>query len=337
MSLHYAVKVVATGLLLLGGAAPSHADDFYAGRQVILVIGNSPGTSYDASARLIARHLGQHIPGKPNFVPQNMPGATGLIAANHVSNVAPQDGSVISNAHQSLPLRQLLGDKQVKYDALKLQWIGSPDSSNNTITVWHTVPVKSFADVRTRTVIMGSTTKAAANYIEVIMANKLAGAKFKLVTGYTANNIDLAMERGEVEGRAGQSWAGFKATKPDWVRDKKMTVIAQLGLAPDPELPDVPLLQDLTQDSDGRQIVELFASQIALGRPLFAAAGVPKERVAVLRAGFEAMIASPAFLSDAERMNHDVRLVTGPQLEAIVAGMMKTSPELAAKANAIQD
>lgn len=337
MPIQYSVHIVAAAAGLALAVSAAGADDFYRGRQVTLVIGNNAGTSYDTSARLMARHFGRHIPGQPTFVTQNMPGATGLIAANYVSNVAPQDGSVLANAHQSLPLRQVLGDKAVKYDAAKLQWIGSPDSSNNVITVWHTVPVKSIEDAKSRPVIMGATTKAAASYIEVMLANTLIGTKFKLVTGYKANDIDLAMERGEVEGRAGQSWAGFKATKPEWVRDKKMTVIAQLGLKPDPELPDVPLLQTLAREYEGRQIIEVFAAQIALGRPLFAPAGVPKARVALLRKAFEEMIASPDFLADANRINHDVNLISGAELEAIVAKIMATPPALAAKVQALHE
>lgn len=332
--LHFLAWAAIAGLISTGTAAG--ADDFYKGRQVLLVIGNNPGTSYDASARLMSRHLGSQIPGKPTVVTQNMPGATGLTAANYVANVAPQDGSVIANAHQSLPLRQVLGDKAVKYDAAKLQWIGSPDYSNNVMTIWHTVPVKTIEDIKTHPVLMGATTRRAANSIEVALANNLIGTKFKLVTGYKANDIDLAVERGEVQGRAGQSWAGVKTVKPDWIRDKKVKVIAQLGLKRDPELPDVPLLPELARDEEGRRIIELFAAQVALGRPLYAPPGVPKARVAVLRAAFQKMVAAPEFLADAKRSNHDVNPVTGAELEAIVARMMATPPELAAKAAAAQ-
>ncbi len=328
-------RAAGAGLVLL--AAPAAADDFYKGRQITLVIGNTPGTSYDASARLMARHLGAQIPGQPTVVTQNMPGATGLTAANFVANVAPKDGSVIANAHQSLPMRQVLGDKAVRYDAAKLQWIGSPDYSNNVMTVWHTVPIKTIEDVRTRPVIMGATTRRAANSIEVALANNLVGTKFKLVTGYTAADIDIAVERGEVEGRAGQSWAGVKTVKPEWVREGKIRVIAQLGLKRDPELTDVPLLLELARDDEGRRIIELFSAQVALGRPLYAAEGVPEARVAALRTAFARTMASPGFLEDAKRSNHDVNPVSGAELEAIVARMMATPPELAAKAVAAQD
>jgi tripartite-type tricarboxylate transporter receptor subunit TctC len=323
-----ACAAAVTGLV---AASAAQADDFYKGRQLLLIIGNNAGTAYDASARFLARHLGRHIPGEPTIVVQNMPGATGLTAANYVWKIAPKDGSVIANAHQSLALRQLLGDPAVQYDAAQLQWIGSAEVSNEMIAVWHTVPVQSIEDVKSREVIMGSTTPRADSSIVLELSNKLLGTRFKIIQGYKANQIDIAMERGEVQGRA-IIWSGLKATKPDWLRGHKVKIIAQLGLKREPELPDVPLLQERASTEEGRRIIELFSAQLALGRPLYAPAGVPRERVMMLRKAFEAMIASADFLEDAHRSHYDVQLVTGAELEEIVGKIMATPADLAAKA-----
>ena len=329
MRFHYAVWMIAFAGVFVDSTAQSQ--DFYKGRQVTLVIGNNAGTAYDASARLVARHLGRHITGDPTIVVQNMPGATGLTAANYISNIAPKDGSVIANAHQSLPLRQVLGDRAVQYDAGQFQWIGSAEVSNQTIAVWHTVPVQSLEDIKSRDVVMGGTTQRADSSIVLALANKYLGTRFKVIHGYSANQIDLAIERGEVEGRV-VIWGGLKATKPNWLRDNKVKIIAQLGLDRDRELPDVPLLQELAGNDESKRIIELFSAQLALGRPLYAAAGVPKDRASLLRKAFEDMVSSVAFLEDAHRSNYEVQLVSGADLEGIVRNMMATPAELIAKA-----
>lgn len=329
MRIRLAVWALAIATVLAMPAA--HSQDFYKGRQITLVIGNNAGTAYDASARLVGRHLGRHIPGRPTIVVQNMPGATGLTAANYIWNIVPKDGSVIANAHQSLPLRQVLGDSAVQYDATQLQWIGSAEVSNQTIAVWHTVPIQTLADVKSHEVVMGGTTLRADSSIVLALANKYLGTRFKVIHGYQANQIDIAMERGEVEGRV-VIWGGLKATKPNWLSENKVKIIAQLGLNREPELPDVPLLQELAGTDDSKRIIELFSAQLALGRPLYAAPAVPKDRVALLRKAFEDMIVSAEFLEDAARSRYEVQLVSGAELEKIVQTMMATPAELVAKA-----
>jgi tripartite-type tricarboxylate transporter receptor subunit TctC len=328
MRFQLAAAIAVASLLAASGA---RADDFYKGRQVTLMVGNNAGTAYDASARLVARHYGRHIPGGPTIVVQNMPGATGLTAANYISNIAAKDGSVLANAHQSLPLRQLLGDKAVRYDAAQFQWIGSPEVSNQTIAVWHTVPVETLMDVKTHEVVMGGTTQSADSSIVLALANKFLGTRFKVIHGYQANQIDVAIERGEVQGRT-VIWGGMKSTKPDWLRDRKIKIISQLGLRREAELPDLPLMQELADTEDGRLIIQLFSAQLALGRPLYAAAGVPRDRVMLLRQAFGKMVSSAEFLDEAQRAHFDVQLVTGAELEDTVQKIMTTPPDLAAKA-----
>ena len=323
--------IFALSLLL---AAPSHAQDFYAGRQIRLVIGNNAGTSYDLSARLIARYLGRHIPGTPAIVPENMPGASGLIATNHVYNLAPQDGTVILAALETIPLRQALGDENVKFDAAKMHWLGNPASSVNVIVTWESSPVRTIADARQISVPIGGTTRDAASGVEVALADNLLGTRFKLVTGYKGTDIDLAMERGEVQGRAGQSWDGWKLTHPDWVRDRRLHVLVQLGVARARDLPDVPLYSDIAASEEARRILDLFAVPVALGRPLLVGPGVPAERVALLRRAFEATMRDPDFRAEAARHNLTLDPVTGEMLQDFVAKILSAPPAIVAKAKA---
>ncbi len=323
MSKSMGFAALLAGALVSFAGAVARADDFYANRQVTLLIGNNPGTSYDVSARLIGRHIGRLIPGSPAIVPKNMPGASGLIATNHAVNIAPQDGSVIVAALQTIPLRQVLGDENVKFDAAKLHWIGNPATSVNVIVTWHTSPVKTIADAKARPAQMGATTRDAASGVEVALANNLVGTKFKLVSGYKGNDIDLAMERGEVDGRAGQSWDGWKLTKPDWVRDKRLNVLVQLGLSRAKDLPDVPLISELASSDEQKLILDLFAIPIAL---------VPAERVATLRAAFRATMADKEFLAEANKLNLDVDPIYGEELQTLVQRMLQTPAATVAKA-----
>ena len=332
MSKSMGFAALVLGAVASFASAAARADDFYANRQVTLLIGNNAGTSYDVSARLIGRHIGRLIPGNPAIVPRNMPGASGLIATNHAVNIAPQDGSVIVAALQTIPLRQVLGDENVKFDAAKLHWIGNPATSVNVIVTWHASPVKTIADAKARTAQMGATTRDAASGVEVALANNLVGTKFKLVSGYKGNDIDLAMERGEVDGRAGQSWDGWKLTKPDWVRDKRLNVLVQLGLTRAKDLPDVPLISELASSDEQKLILDLFAIPIALGRPLFVGPGVPAQRVATLRAAFRATMTDKEFLAEANKLNLDVDPIYGEELQTLVQRMLQTPAATVAKA-----
>lgn len=328
------VCVAAVIGLVLGAslAAPLLADDFYKGKRIRLLIGQNPGTSYDISARLVGRHIVRHIPGNPGLITQNMPGATGLIAANFVFNIAPKDGTVLAAAHQSLPMRQILGDKNVKYDAGKMQWIGSPQTSVALITVWKNSPVKTMAQAKARSIVLGATTTRASASIVTALSNHLIGTKFKLALGYKGSGIDLAMERGEVVGRAGQSWAGWNSTHPDWIRDKKVLVVSQLGLKKDPALPHVPLMTELAKDTLSKRIMNLFAAQVTMGRPMYVVPEVPKGRVAILRKAFDATMKDAKFLADARRRHHEVSPTSGAEIDGIVASIMSAPKELIAEA-----
>ena len=318
------------GMLAAGGGAS--AADFYKGKRIRLMIGNSPGGSYDLAARLVGRNMMRHIPGNPSIIIQNKRGGTGLIAANYVNNIGPKDGTMIANAHQSLPLRQVFGDKQVRYDARRFHWIGSPQSSVAMIATWYTSPIKTIGDAMKNRSILGSTTVRASASIVPALTNHMIGTKFRLALGYKSTEINLAMERGEVQGRAGQSWAGWKAEQPNWVRDKKLNYLVQVALVKDPEIPNVPLLLDLAKGKKAHAIIKLFSAQISTGRPMYVVPEVPKDRVAILRNAFDQTMTDPKFLAAAKKRNFEVKPTSGLELNRIVADMMATPKEFLADA-----
>ena len=320
--------------VVLGVFDPSHAyaqqtvADFYKGKTVSLIIGYSSGGGYDAYARLVARHLGNHIPGNPKVVPRNMPGASSRAAAAHVYSVAPKNGTVLATADQSLALAQAMGDAAIRFDTTKFNWIGNPDAENNTTVSWHTTGVTTIEDAKKIELPVGATGGSTSSQYPRVM-NALLGTKFKVVLGYPGgNDINLAMERGEVGGRGSNSWASWKATRPDWLRDKKINILVQIGLAKEPDLPDVPLLMDLGSNPDDRTLLRLLSSPVAIGRPIFTTPDVPIERVKALRDAFDATMRNPAFLADAMKANLEISPVSGEQLQKIVADIVATPKPL---------
>jgi len=316
---------LATGPLLMSGPAQAQdsVEQFYRSKNNIdLIIGFTVGGGYDAYARLLARHMGDQIPGKPKLVPKNMTGAGSRIAAAYIHGVAPKDGSAIGIVDQSISLEQALGDSGVKFDTRQLIYIGNPIADNNVVTTWHTSPVKTVEDARKIQVALGATGyNTSSQYPQVL--NAMAGTKFKIILGYPGGNeINLAMENGEVAGRGSNSWASWKATRPDWIRDKKMNVIAQIGLKRAADLPDVPLLTDLATNDIDRAAMRLLSAPTAIGRPFFTTPGVPADRVKALRAAFDATMKLPAFLEDAKKLNLDINPVSGEELQKIVADII---------------
>lgn len=327
-----AIIALGTALLAVTGSqalAQQGAGDFYKGKTLELMIGYSPGGGYDTYGRLMARHLGEHIPGKPQIVVRNMPGGGGRVLMGHMANVAPKDGSVLAVVDQSLPLAQAMRDPTIHFDAKAMNWIGNPDADNNTVATWFTTGVMTVEDARKKEVIVGSTGPNTSSQIALAM-NATLGTKFKVVTGYPGGNeINMAMENGEAGARASSPWATWKSTKPDWVKDHKINIIAQVGLTRAPDLPDVPLLIELATNDDDRAALRLISAPSAVGRPLFTTPGVPAQRVAVLRRAFDEMVKDPALLEDARKLNADINPVGGEELQKIVAEIVDTPPRIA--------
>lgn len=329
-----ATAALAAALLAatITGSSPASAQqsvaDFYKGKKVDVVIGYTVGGGYDAYARLVARHLGDHIPGQPTLVPRNMTGAGSRIAAAYLFNVAPKDGTAIGTADQSIPLGQALDDPGVKFDARQFNWIGNPNADNNVMTTWHTTPVKTIEDAKKIEITMGATGYNTSSQYPT-MLNAMAGTKFKVILGYPGGNeINLAMERGEVGGRGSNAWASYKSTRPDWIRDKKFNILVQIGLRKAPDLQHVPLLMDVASNDLDRAALRLLSAPTTIGRPIFAPPNVPAERVKALRAAFDAMVKDEKFLADAKKLNLDVEPVSGEELQKIVSEIIDAPKEV---------
>ena len=305
------------------------ADDFYKGKTIDLVIGYTPGATYDLYARLVSRHMGNYIPGNPRIMPRNLAGAGSRVAVNYLYNVAPQDGTALGTADQSLAVEQAMGDKQLTVDVNKLQWIGNPVVSNNTSVTWHTSQIRSVDDARAKEVTMGATGSSTSSQYPRLM-NALLGTKFKVILGYPgANDINLAMERGEVAGKGSDSWAAWKATRPDWLRDRKINILVQIGLTKNPEMGDAPLLMDLARNDEDRQVMKLLSTSVVIGRPIFAGPGVPVERVSILRRAFDETMKDPEFIRDAKDGKMDLDPVSGQDLQKLIGEIVATPKHIA--------
>lgn len=324
---------LAVSTVWLGTAYAESAQDFYSSRTVNMEIGYSVGGGYDMYARLLARHLGNHLPGKPTITPQNMPGAGSLKAANYLYTVAPKDGATIGTFGRTMPEQPLLGEAD--YDSRKLVWLGSMDSDVSLCVTWQTSPIKTFQDLMTKPSRFGG---QGAGSDPDVMANTIKNlfhAKLQLVTGYPGSNESaLAMQRGEIDGECGTSWSTLRMRHPDWLRDHKVNLIVQMALEKHPDLPNVPLLSDFTSDAETKQVLEVIAASQALARPFAAPPGIPADRADALRKAFADTMKDPAFLADAKSLNVEVRYVPPEQISNVLDELYKTSPDQIAKAKA---
>ncbi len=301
----------------LAATAQDRAERFYRNKTISLVVGYSAGGGYDTYARLVARFLGEHLPGKPMVVPRNMPGASSRAAVAYTYNVAPRDGLTLCTGDQSLALAQALGEP-LSFDMSRFLYIGNPSTENNVIATWQTSGIRSIADAMTQEVTMGATGGSTSSQYPRV-TNAVLGTRFRIVLGYPGGNeINLAMERGEVAGRGSSSWATWKATRADWLRDKKINILVQVGLKKAHDLQDVPLLMDLAKNDEDRALLKLISTPPTIGRPIFTTPDTPQERVDVLRAGFDAMVDDPQFRAEATKMNLEIDPVSGRELQEAV-------------------
>jgi tripartite-type tricarboxylate transporter receptor subunit TctC len=327
------IVVAAAGLGMPVAASADTVADFYKGKTINVLIGVGAGGEYDLQARLVARFIGKHIPGNPVVVAQNMTGAGGLKMANYLYDVAPKDGTYIGMIANSFPASQVVGLDGLQFDCNKFGWLGTMAATVETIAVWHTAGVTSVEDVRKREIVAGASGKGAITYTLPAVMNEVLGTKFKIVTGYTGGNqINLAMERNEVQAR-NNTWSSWKATKPDWLRDKKLSIIAQAG----PRAPDLaaPSLEDMAKSEEDRQLIELIVSGTQMGRPLATTPGVPAERLAALREAFSATMKDPEFLGEAKKLGFEVEPVLGEALQKVVAKVLSTPKNVADRARPI--
>jgi tripartite-type tricarboxylate transporter receptor subunit TctC len=333
---HWTTAVCGALVLLSAahGAQAQSVADFYRGKTVNVYIGVGVGGEYDIQARLVARHIGKHIPGNPTVVPQNMTGAGGLRMINYLYNVAPKDGTAIGMIANAFPAMQAVGISGVQFDAAQMQWLGSIAPGVETMAVWHTTGVKSIEDARKKEVVAGASARGAITFIYPAMMNEFLGTKFKIVTGYPGGNqINLAMERGEVEAR-NNTWSSWKATKAAWLKEKKIAVIAQAG----PRAPDLdaPSVEDAARNPEERQLIELVVSGTQLGRPL-ATNAAPADRVAALRAAFSATMKDPEFVAEATQLGFEIDPIHGEKMQKIVEKVLSTPKDVAAKAKGLME
>jgi tripartite-type tricarboxylate transporter receptor subunit TctC len=327
------LTIASVAMALLGAASPARAQsvaDFYRGKTLSMLVGVGVGGEFDLVTRLLAKYIGRHIPGTPSTVAQNMVGASGMKVLNYVYNQAPRDGTSIVLVQPALPAAQAVGLPGVQFEAEKLRWLGTIAPSVETLVVWHATGVKSVKDARERELVIGATARGSNTYGFPALMKEFLGARFKIVTGYASGTqINLAMERGEVDGRD-NSWASWKTTKPDWVKEHKITVIARFG--PAVSGLDAPAIGEMVESADERRIIELVLSGGELGRPFAVAPGVPPERVAALRAAFDAVMRDPDFLAEAAALNFDVAPIGGEALQGIVERVVNTPKDLAGRA-----
>jgi tripartite-type tricarboxylate transporter receptor subunit TctC len=319
------VAIAAVGLASASFDEVSAAD-FYAGKTITISTYGAPGDSYDVYMRLLSRHYGRHIPGNPRFNAINQTGAGGLVAINHSGMVAPQDGTFITVASQGLLIFEATGQRGLQMSIGTFRWLGSFTQSNNVTVTWHTSTAKTLQHAIEREVVVGASGAAGGSVIGPAIYNAVLGTKFKVVYGYQGGaHIDLAMKRGEVEGRGNNTWAGYKATMPNEVRDGMLNVLIQTGLRKDRDLPHVPLFLDLVKGDGAREPIAGFMSKaVAIARPVAAPPGVPPDRVEILRRAFDATMRDPAFLAEAAKLNAEIDPLTGEEVQDIVTQVLAT-------------
>jgi tripartite-type tricarboxylate transporter receptor subunit TctC len=333
MSLLRLAAAACGALLIVSSAGAADPADFYKGRNVDLYIGYSAGGGYDLYARLLAKHMGKHIPGNPNVIPKNMEGAGSLRLANWLYNVAPRDGSAFGTIGRGTGFDPLLGHKGAQFDAAKYTWIGSANNEVSVCVSWHTSGITKFEQLRERELIVGGTGPAADTDQFPKVMNGVLGTKMRVIAGYPGgNDVGLAMERGEVNGRCGWSWSSLKSTQQKWLDEQKIHVLVQLALAKHAELPDVPLIMDLAKSEEQKQLLKLIFARQVMGRPFLAPPGLPKERTEVLRNAFMNTMKDPEFLADADKAQVEIVPVPGEDIQKLVAELYQTPPAIAQKA-----
>jgi tripartite-type tricarboxylate transporter receptor subunit TctC len=318
--------LVLAGLVFPPGLRAQTPEEFYRGKSLSLVIPNAPGGSFDLYARLVALHLGRFIPGHPSIVAQNMPGAAGMQAANHLYALAPKDGSVLAVLVPNITLAQILGVQSITYDARKFNWIGRAVATTATLFTGHTSPTKTLADLKARETLVASTGPLSQAEINSLMLNGVVGTKFRLIRGYKGSaEAALAVERGEADGTL-MPWEFLKAAHADWINAGKISIVARYVRHPIAERPEVPSVYDLAQTSEQRSVLNLFLGADEMGHPIAMPPDVPRDRIEAVRLAFANMIKDPEFLADAEQKKLDLLPGRWDEIEKTVTEAFAATP-----------
>jgi tripartite-type tricarboxylate transporter receptor subunit TctC len=328
-----AVAVLVAGPVTEAAAQPA-VEQFYKGKNVDMIIGYPPAGANDTYARALARHIGKHIPGRPNVVAKNMPGAGSFLAASNVYSVAPKDGTVLAIGAPTLALDERLGTANVRFKTAELGWVGRIDPLINIVFMWHTSKVKTFADAQKYESTLSGTGAGSTVSIYPNVMNNVFGTKFKLVMGYKGSaEAQLAVERGEVEGHS-TAWTAVKVGHPDWWPKKTISILAQFSLSRHPELMDIPTAVDLARNDEEKQVLSAIVVAADIGISFFTTPGVPSDRLTALRRAFDATMKDPEFLADAAKTKLTVSPLNGEGLQKLVSTVSDLSPEMLQKVRA---
>jgi tripartite-type tricarboxylate transporter receptor subunit TctC len=323
----------AGALATISATASSAQEPFYKGKQIRIVISAGVSGGYNEYARLLATHMGNHIPGKPDFIVQSMPGAGGLLATNYLYAQAPQDGTTLGLIHSSVPLAPLFGTQGARFEAQKFHWIGSMDRSDGPCTAWHTSPAKTWADLLQTPFIVGSSGVGSQMDIYPAMLNKLFGTKIKVIGGYKdGGSIFHAMEREEIHGRCGPQLTAIRSLRPQWLAERKIIIPIMVSERRSRDFPDAPSIMEFAKDEPTRQQIRLLIVTQDLDRPVLAPPGVPAQRVKLLRDAFNATMNDPAFRADIDKLRLTLDWVPGEDVAKSIAGAYAASPEVVAAA-----
>jgi tripartite-type tricarboxylate transporter receptor subunit TctC len=327
--------ILAAGVFA-AAAVPASAqtpEQFYKGKTLTFYVGLSPGGGYDLNARLVAKYFGKYVPGNPTVIVKNMPGGGGLVMTNSVANAMDKDGLHIGAPQRGIPFEPLLGDaSHAKYDPVKLNWIGSANADTSVAVVTKRSGVKNVEDLKKKEVIVAGTGVGTESVTVPYILRNILGFKYKVIAGYPGGSeMNLAMLRGEVDGRGTFSWTSLKAQKKEWLDTGEMTVLYQQGLRRHPDLPNVPLVTDLAQNETQRQVLTLQFTAFELGRPYFVAEGVPADRVQALRRAFDATMKDKDLLADAEKQSLEVNPATGEEMTEMLKKVYATPKDVVAR------
>lgn len=321
-----------TGAAIAAGpaVAAESVADFYKTKNLTVFIGYGAGGGYDRYGRVLARYIPEFLPGKPNTLAKNMPGAGSIVLANALYNTLPKDGTAIGIIGRGLPMEPLFGRKGPKFDATKFNWIGSMNNEVSTCVAFHTSGFKTIQEAMEKEMILASTAQGSDGVDFPLALNNILGTQFKLITGYPGGNtLQLAQERGEADGRCGWSWSSIKATRPHWVQEGKINVLLQLALKKHPQIPsDVPLVMDIAKTERDKKILRLIFARQTMGRPFLAPPDVPADRVAALRAAFDAMTSDADFKAMAEKTKLEIEPVSGKEIEELIRDIYSSSPDI---------
>ncbi len=326
---------IALILLATTGAQADAIADFYRGKSVVLNVGTSPGSGADIVARLVARNLTRHIPGHPNVIVRNMTGGGGLLIFNHLYNKAPQDGTEFSTVVQ-FPFEFLFdtGSTKALFDASKFRWVGGPVNFAAVAVAWNaSTPVRKAEDLYTQELVIGASAVASNSASDAYVTRNVLGFKYKVVLGYPGGaELDIAMIRGETQGRAQLSWPALKQRNPEWMTENKISILYQMGLQKSADIPThVPLILDFARTTEDRQVLELKFATYSMGYPIFAPPGIPADRLAAMRKALIEALNDPVTRADAAKLRIDVDPMAGEAIESIVNKAYASPPAIVAR------